>query len=104
MNRPDQAMSMVKDFCPVSGAEVEGYINCLESHIEAIRAALNGYPDSDLVSLAETTRIGCEQAGRLQEKVSLLRGALKAIRNSQETDAVTFSAWVAERVKEALEE
>lgn len=33
IKRPDQALTIIKDICPQSGVEVEGYINRLESRI-----------------------------------------------------------------------
>jgi predicted RNA-binding Zn-ribbon protein involved in translation (DUF1610 family) len=38
MERPDTAIAIIKDFCPTSGAEVEGYINQLESDLHRIPA------------------------------------------------------------------
>jgi hypothetical protein len=36
MERPDTAIAIIKDFCPTSGAEVEGYINQLESRLASV--------------------------------------------------------------------
>jgi hypothetical protein len=40
MERPDTAIAIIKDFCPTSGPEVEGYINQLESRLAAVTEEL----------------------------------------------------------------
>ena len=42
MKKPEQALSIIKDFCPVSGVEVEKYINRLESQLEKAREGFKG--------------------------------------------------------------
>jgi hypothetical protein len=41
MKKPDQAISIIKDFCPGSGIEVEGYINYLENRLAKIEEICN---------------------------------------------------------------
>jgi hypothetical protein len=42
MKKPYQAISIIKDFCPVSGIEVEGYLNYLENKLYKIAEILEG--------------------------------------------------------------
>jgi hypothetical protein len=40
MERPNTAIAIIKDFCPTSGVEVEGYINQLESRLASVTEEL----------------------------------------------------------------
>ncbi len=39
--RPEQAIEMILEFCPISGQEVVGYINKLEKEIERMKKHIN---------------------------------------------------------------
>jgi hypothetical protein len=54
MKKPDQAISIIKDFCPGSGIEVEGYLNYLENKLYKIAEICKPEIEDDGIFREET--------------------------------------------------